>query len=144
MAVTTHHASVVWDPSKEDLRAHTVQLAEQELASSCSAQWGGDPAKADPEELFVASLSACHMLWFIDFARRERLRVLSYEDDPEGTLDGTRFTDVVLRPRVAFAGEVGDEVLERLHHSAHEACFIANTVSCPVRVEAPAPQAGGA
>jgi organic hydroperoxide reductase OsmC/OhrA len=132
---TKHHARVVWRGEKRDLRAHEIQLADQTLAGSCAAAWGGDPEKADPEGLFVASLSACHMLWFLDFARRERVRVLSYEDDPEGTMDGRRFTQVVLRPRVEFEDEVSRDVLERLHHRAHEACFIANSVSCEVRVE---------
>jgi organic hydroperoxide reductase OsmC/OhrA len=75
------------------------------------------------------------MLWFLDFARRERLRVLSNEDDPEGTMDSERFVSVVLRPRVEFEGEVPPDVLEQLHHRAHEACFIANSVTCEVRVE---------
>jgi len=132
---TKHHARVVWRGGKDDLRAHEIKLAGQTLAGSCASVRGGDPEKADPEELFVASLSACHMLWFLDFVRRERLRVLSYEDEPEGVMDGRRFTEVVLRPRVEFEDEVSEEVLARLHHRAHEACFIANSVSCQVRVE---------
>jgi organic hydroperoxide reductase OsmC/OhrA len=95
-------------------------------------------ASADPEELFVA-LSACHMLWFLDFARRERLRVLSYEDHPEGMMDGVRFLEVALRPRVTFATGVSREILDRLHHRVHEACFIANSVTCEVRIDLPAP-----
>lgn len=132
---TKHRAKVVWRGGKEDLRAHEIALADQTLVGSCSELWGGDPAKADPEELFVASLSACHMLWFLDFARRARLRVVSYEDEPEGTLDGSRFSDVVLRPRVAFDCPVSGEMIASLHAKAHEACFIANSVSCDVRVE---------
>lgn len=96
---------------------------------------GGDSEKADPEELFVAALSACHMLWFLDFARRERLRVISYEDHPEGTMDDVRFLEVALRPRVTFETVVSIEILDRLHHRAHEACFIANSVTCEVRVD---------
>jgi organic hydroperoxide reductase OsmC/OhrA len=133
--VTTHAARVVWEGGKEDLRAHTVHVAEQSIAASSAAELGGNPAKADPEELFVASLSACHMLWFLDFSRRERLRVRAYEDEAEGTMDGTRFTGVVLRPRAEFESEVERDTLEGLHHRAHEACFIANSVSCPVEVE---------
>lgn len=132
--MTRHHAKIVWRGDRDDLRAHEIELAGQTLAGSCSAHWGGDPGKADPEELFVASLSACHMLWFLDFARRARHRVVSYEDEPEGTLDGSRFTEVVLRPRVVFEDDVSDDALERLHHQAHEACFIANSVSCKVTV----------
>jgi organic hydroperoxide reductase OsmC/OhrA len=132
---TKHHATVVWDGDKSDLRAHTIQLAGQTLAGSCAPAFGGDSERADPEELFVASLSACHMLWFLDFARRERLRVLSYEDHPEGIMDGVRFLEVALRPQVTFATGVSREVLDRLHQRAHEACFIANSVTCEVRVD---------
>jgi organic hydroperoxide reductase OsmC/OhrA len=132
---TKHHATVLWDGDKSDLRAHTIQLAGQTLAGSCMPAVGGDSEKADPEELFVAALSACHMLWFLDFARRERLRVISYEDHPEGTMDGARFLEVALHPRVTFATGVSAEILDRLHQRAHEACFIANSVTCEVRVE---------
>jgi organic hydroperoxide reductase OsmC/OhrA len=140
---TKHHATVIWDADKSDLRAHTIQLAGQALAGSSMSAFGGDSKRADPEELFVAALSACHMLWFLDFARRERLRVLSYEDRPEGTMDGVRFLAVVLCPRIMFATDVSPEVLDRLHHQAHEACFIANSVTCEVRVDvsSPAPKA---
>lgn len=130
-----HHARVVWDGDRHDLRAHTIKLAGQTLAGSSMPGFGGDPERADPEELFVASLSACHMLWFLDFARRERLRVLSYEDHPEGAMDGVRFVEVVLRPRVRFASDVAQEAFGRLHERAHEACFIANSVACEVRID---------
>ena len=90
--MTTHAAQVSWEGGKDDLRAHTVRAGGQTIGGSCSPEWGGDEAKADPEALFVAALSACHMLWFLDLARRERLRVTSYEDNAEGEMDGTRFT----------------------------------------------------
>lgn len=62
---TKHHATVIWDADKGDLRAHTIRLAGQTLAGSSMPAFGGNSEKADPEELFVASLSACHMLWFL-------------------------------------------------------------------------------
>ncbi len=135
MKTSLHHAKVSWDADPDDARAHTVELAGQRIAASSAPEFGGDGSKADPEELFVASLSTCHMLWFLALARGEGVRVTSYEDEAEGTLDGERFTRVVLRPRVAFEGEVGGTQLESLHHRAHERCFIANTVNCPVEVE---------
>ena len=134
--MTTHQARVVWRGGKEDLRAHTVEVASQTFAGSSQPELGGDPAKADPEELFVASLSACHMLWFLDFARRERLRVRAYDDAAEGEMDGERFTRVTLRPHVEVEPEPADGLLGDLHRRAHEACFIANSVRCPVEVEA--------
>ena len=133
--VTVHRAEIAWKGGKGDLRAHTVRAGGQRIEGSCSPEWGGDDSKADPEALFVAALSGCHMLWFLDLARRERLRVTSYEDHAEGTMDGTRFTHVALRPLVEFERPVDPETLRRLHDGAHERCFIANSVNCPVVVE---------
>jgi organic hydroperoxide reductase OsmC/OhrA len=130
-----HDASIRWTGGKDDLRAHEIGLAGQTLSGSSAAALGGDPEKADPEEMFVAALSACHMLWFLDFACRERLRVISYEDRPYGEMDGRRFTEIVLRPRVAFEAQVPQGIVERLHDQAHEACFIANSVTCEVKLE---------
>jgi organic hydroperoxide reductase OsmC/OhrA len=132
---SVHRARVGWDADKGDVRAHTIELAGQRLAASSAPVFGGDPDKADPEEMFVASLSSCHMLWFISLARVERLRVTAYEDEAEGTMDATRFTGVVLRPRVSFEDDPGAERVMGLHHRAHERCFIANSVSCTVTVE---------
>jgi len=101
-----------------------------------------DAAGVDPEEAFVASLSSCHMLFFLDFARRSGVVLTSYEDEAEGLMekgsDGkVRITQVVLRPRIVWGGEAPDAAaLEALHHKAHEACFIANSVTTEVVVEA--------
>lgn len=132
---SVHRARVSWDADMDDVRAHTVELADQRLAASSAVEFGGNPEKANPEEMFVASLSSCHMLWFLALARVEKLAVASYEDDAEGDMDGARFTRVVLRPRVAFDRQVDAEQVNSLHHRAHERCFIANSVSCPVEVE---------
>ena len=100
-----------------------------------------DAAGVDPEEAFVASLSSCHMLFFLDFARRAGLVVEGYEDVAEGVMakrdDGRMaMTLVTLRPRVTWGGEAPDAgALAALHHKAHEACFIANSVTCEVRIE---------
>jgi organic hydroperoxide reductase OsmC/OhrA len=96
----------------------------------------------DPEEAFVASLASCHMLFFLDFARRAGFRVDSYEDNAEGVLakDGEgrmAMTVVTLRPRIAFSGDKQPTPadLDQLHHKSHDACFIANSVKTEVRVE---------
>jgi organic hydroperoxide reductase OsmC/OhrA len=100
-----------------------------------------DAAGVDPEEAFVASLSSCHMLFFLDFARRSGVVLTSYEDEAEGLMekgaDGkVRITRVVLRPRIVWDGEAPDAAaLDALHHKAHEACFIANSVTAEVVVE---------
>jgi organic hydroperoxide reductase OsmC/OhrA len=94
----------------------------------------------DPEQAFVASLSACHMLWFLDIAARAGFVAESYRDEAEGTLaegaDGRQqMTRVVLRPRIVWAGSAPTAAeLADLHHKAHEECFIANSVKSEVVV----------
>ena len=135
-APTRHHARIVWEGTKDDLRAHRVELASQTLLASSMPERGGDAERADPEEMFVASLSSCHMLWFLHGARERRLRVVSYEDEAVGELDGERITRVELRPRVVFEAEPGVDVLAALHHEAHDRCFLAASVNFPVEVVA--------
>jgi organic hydroperoxide reductase OsmC/OhrA len=101
-----------------------------------------DPAGVDPEEALLASLSSCHMLFFLDFARRRGFAVDLYEDEPEGAVgagaDGrVSMTRVTLRPRVVFSGEKRPTaaMVEELHQAAHHACYVANTVRSVVEVE---------
>jgi organic hydroperoxide reductase OsmC/OhrA len=101
-----------------------------------------DAAAVDPEEAFVASLSSCHMLWFLDIAARAGWVVDSYRDEATGTLarnaEGQQaMTRVVLRPAVQFAPGKGPtaEELQALHHRAHASCFIANSVKTEVLCE---------
>jgi organic hydroperoxide reductase OsmC/OhrA len=101
-----------------------------------------DPTAVDPEEAFVASLASCHMLWFLGLAARQGFRVDSYRDAAVGTMgrdERSRIVmrEVLLRPRVDFSGETvpSREQVEQLHHDAHEACFLANSVRCEVRCE---------
>jgi organic hydroperoxide reductase OsmC/OhrA len=100
-----------------------------------------DPAGVDPEEAFVASLSSCHMLVFLDLARREGWVVDGYVDKAQGVLekrgDGKMaMTRVTLRPKIAWEGTWPSKAaIADLHHRAHEACFIANSVTTEVVVE---------
>ena len=101
-----------------------------------------DPSAVDPEEMFVASLSSCHMLWFLSLAAKKRWRVDRYEDQAEGVMeknaDGkVAITRVTLRPAVEFSGDKipGREEIAQLHHEAHEECFIASSVKSDVRCE---------
>jgi organic hydroperoxide reductase OsmC/OhrA len=101
-----------------------------------------DASAVDPEEMFIASLSSCHMLWFLSLAAKQRLVVDRYVDAATGLMEKNRegrmaMTVVTLRPQVTFSGErepTRDE-LERLHHAAHDACFIASSVRTEVRCE---------
>lgn len=137
MAASIHRAGVSWDGGDGgDVRAHDVLLGTQTLPSSSALEFGGDDTRSNPEALLVAALASCHMLWFLDLARRKGLEVASYEDDADGVLDGKRFTGATLRPRVRWAGEPPEpEAVEALHRRAHERCFIANSVDFPVAVE---------
>jgi organic hydroperoxide reductase OsmC/OhrA len=101
-----------------------------------------DAAAVDPEETFVASLSSCHMLWFLSIAARRKFVVDSYKDvavgvmakNSEGKLAMTVGT---LRPHVQFSGEQlpSRSELEQMHHQAHEECYIANSVKTELRCE---------
>jgi organic hydroperoxide reductase OsmC/OhrA len=101
-----------------------------------------DAAAVDPEETFVASLSSCHMLWFLSIAAQAGFRVDRYTDDAEGIMERNAqgkvaITRVTLRPAVKFSGEKlpTRAELDALHHKAHEECFIANSVRSEICCE---------
>ena len=102
----------------------------------------------DPEEAFVASLSSCHMLWFLSIAAQRKFCVDSYVDEAQGIMARNAagkmaMTQVTLRPQVAFGGErlPTDEEIAAMHHEAHDECFIANSVTTEVRCEPVRPRA---
>lgn len=100
-----------------------------------------EPKAIDPEEAFVSSLSSCHMLWFLSIALKHKYVVDSYHDHATGVMAknaGGKFamTRVTLRPKVVFAGkQPSSEELNRMHHEAHEECFIASSVLTEVTCE---------
>ncbi len=101
-----------------------------------------DPAAIDPEETFVAALSSCHMLWFLDLTARAGFVVDRYDDHATGVMDKDAqgrlaMTVVTLHPDVAFGGITPPThaELDALHHASHEACYIANSVKTDVRCE---------
>lgn len=103
-----------------------------------------DESAVDPEEAFIASLSSCHMLTFLDLARHAGLVVDAYDDIAEGEMERLSagrwwVAKVTLRPRAVFSGDrqPAPEEIDTLHHKAHEACFIANSVKTEVVVEPP-------
>ena len=100
-----------------------------------------DASAVDPEEALVASLSSCHMLWFLSLAAAAGFVVDEYEDNAAGVMGKNdagklAMTVVTLRPKVTFAGRQPSHAeLESLHHAAHEDCFIASSVKTEVRCE---------
>ncbi|WP_026405005.1 OsmC family protein [Actinomadura rifamycini] len=122
-------------------RAHEIRAAgKPPIAGSSDPAFRGDPARWNPEELLVASLSECHMLWFLHLCATAGIVVTAYTDDPLGTMvetagGGGRFEEVVLRPRVTLDDPARADEAAGLHARAHELCFIANSVNFPVRHE---------
>ncbi|WP_131738077.1 OsmC family protein [Actinomadura roseirufa] len=122
-------------------REHEVESGDKPvIGGSSDPAFRGDPDRWNPEELLVASLSQCHMLWYLHLCSVEGVVVTAYRDTPHGTMietedGGGRFEEVVLRPEVLLAdpGQAGRAA--KLHDRAHELCFIANSVTFPVRHE---------
>lgn len=153
--MTTHRATVSWKLAEDDeafvgrrySRLHTLAFegGPEVLgspATSVVAAPFSSPEGVDPEQAFVAALSACHMLWFLDYAARAGFVVAAYDDEAEGTLGRLAsgklaVVRVVLRPHVVFAGEnrPAPEDIHRLHEASHADCFIANSVTTEVVVE---------
>jgi organic hydroperoxide reductase OsmC/OhrA len=110
------------------------------LPGSADKVFRGDPTRHNPEDLLVASLSACHMLSYLAEAARSGLRVVAYADDASGTMQlqegRMRFTEVSLRPQVVIAKGGDPAEAMRLHEKAHDICFIANSVNFPVSCDA--------
>jgi organic hydroperoxide reductase OsmC/OhrA len=109
------------------------------LVGSADRAFRGDPARWNPELLLLAALSECHLLSYLSFCARAGVVVTAYEDRASGTMQqegmGGRFTEVVLRPSVTVAEASMIDEAVTLHDPAHEACFIASSVSFPVRHE---------
>ncbi len=110
------------------------------VAASASPNYLGTAALVDPEEAFVAALSSCHMLSFLAIAAKKRFVVESYTDRAVGWLEHNAegrmaVTRVRLEPMITWGERVPDDaVLDRIHHLAHEDCFIANSVTTEVTV----------
>jgi len=118
-------------------RAHEVAVeGKPVLPGSSDPAFRGDRDRYNPEELLVASLSQCHMLWFLHLATEAGIVVTNYRDRATGTMvedGGGRFTEVTLRPDVTVHS--GQDKLAELHDRAHHLCFIANSVNFPVRIQ---------
>ncbi|MEP7163741.1 MAG: OsmC family protein [Ferruginibacter sp.] len=118
-------------------RSHQVKVAgKQVIESSSDPAFMGDASKYNPEELLVASLSSCHMLWFLHLCADNGIVVIDYNDEAMGTmvetLSGGHFTEVVLHPVVTITDKSKMEKANELHHEANKKCFIANSCNFPV------------
>lgn len=151
--MSTYSATIAWQRGQQTFSDHRYSRRHVwrfdggiEVPGSSSPQVVplpmSDASAVDPEEAFVASLSSCHLLWFLDIAARAGWVVDDYLDDASGVLARNSagqqaMTLVTLRPRVRFAGDRLPDAAEvrRLHDAAHHACFIANSVKSELRCE---------
>jgi organic hydroperoxide reductase OsmC/OhrA len=122
-------------------RDHVIHVAgKPDVPGSSDPAFFGDAARYNPEELFVAALSACHMLWYLHLCADAGISVLAYADDPEGVMavaaNGSgRFERVVRKPRVRIRAGADARLARSLHEKAHAMCFIANSVNCELGCE---------
>lgn len=149
--MSTHSSSLAWtrrvhpDDPRTYSRNHTIIVGrEQAVAASAAADYKGDPSAADPEQLFVAAVSSCHMLFFLALAEAQGWRVERYEDLATAYLErdeGRHFAvkRIVLAPVAIFSASAAPsgEKVALLHEQAHRHCFIARSVRCEVEIQLP-------
>jgi organic hydroperoxide reductase OsmC/OhrA len=122
-------------------RAHTALAppAEQEIRLT-TGESKGDPAVLNPEQLVVMAASSCQMLWFLHLAAKARIDVVAYDDEATALMpesdEPVRLTEITLRPRIAIAGRASEERVHKLVATAHEHCYIANSLNSEMKIEA--------
>jgi organic hydroperoxide reductase OsmC/OhrA len=123
-------------------RAVTIEVdGKPDLLASSDKPFRGDPARWNPEDLLLASLSECHLLSYLHACVQAGVAVVGYRDDASGVMvedgrGGGAFREVVLRPHVVVTDESMVDAATAAHAQAHEWCFIANSVNFPVTYEA--------
>ena len=119
-------------------RSHTIAIGgKQDIAGSSDSAFRGDKTMHNPEELLLASLSACHLLWYLHLCSEAGVIVTDYTDNATGTMTetangGGHFTEVTLHPAVTVKAQSMIDQAYELHKKANELCFIANSVNFPV------------
>lgn len=122
-------------------RSYIISIANKpDILGSSDSAFLGDKTKHNPEDLLLASLSSCHMLWYLHLCSQNEIIVMDYKDTPVGKMtenaDGSgRFTEVVLNPVVVITDESQVEKANALHNEAHKLCFIANSCNFPIKHE---------
>lgn len=146
--MSEHKATIAWKRKSKDFtfdsynRDHEWRFNDTvEVPASSAPQFQGTPERVDPEQTFVAAVSACHMLTFLSLAAKQRFVVDEYTDEPTGYLEKNEenklaMVRVELRPKVHFGpdGSPSGEQLAKLHDQAHRYCFIANSVKTQITI----------
>lgn len=146
--MSEHRAAIAWRRTSADFtyqtynRAHDWRFTAVSVPASATKEYRGEAERVNPEEALVAALSSCHMLTFLAVAAKHKLSLDSYEDEAVGVLEKNAegrlaVTRVTLKPRIVWSPgvTVAPELLAKLHHDAHENCFVANSVKTQVSVE---------
>jgi organic hydroperoxide reductase OsmC/OhrA len=151
MAMSHHYqAQVIWDGNAGDGTASYAGYGRQyrvlvsgkpELSGSADPLFHGLADRHNPEDLFLASIAACHMLTYLALCSRSGVQVVAYQDEASGRMvleagGGGRFEEVVLHPLVTIAPGHDAALAQNLHSRAHQLCFIANSCSVPIGHEA--------
>ena len=119
-------------------RSHSVMVeGKREINLSSGPAFRGDKVKHNPEELLIASLSSCHMLWYLHLCAEAGVTVVDYSDNATGIMEessnrGGRFSEVALNPVVTVTEHSMIDKANQLHKKANELCFIANSVNFKV------------
>ena len=127
---------------KEYDREYTFQAKDKAIIhGSSDPAFLGNPALYNPEELLLASIASCHMLWYLHLCASNKITVLDYQDQPTGEMienkDGSgNFTEVTLYPKIKLADNTMLEKAENLHKEANKFCFIANSCNFPIHHQA--------
>lgn len=146
--MSEHRATIVWRRTSDDFKYDTYNRDHLwridggiEILASAAPEYRGTIERVDPERALIASISSCHMLSLLAIAARKRLVIDAYEDEASGVMTknakGKLFVShCTLRPKITWGAEApsADEVA-KLHHLAHEECFIANSVLTEITVE---------
>ncbi len=120
-------------------RSHSVLIDnKQEILCSSDPSFRGDKTKHNPEELFLASIASCHMLWYLHLCSEAGIVVVDYSDHATGIMQetadgGGHFTEVILHPVVTITDSNKIEQANALHHNANKLCFIANSCNFPIQ-----------
>lgn len=145
----SYRANIVWTGNlghgtsgyREYSRDHRVEVeGKPDLNGSADPQFRGDPEKHNPEDLFLASISACHMLWYLHLCSVNDIIVTDYRDEAMGKMeeqpDGSgKFVNVTLYPKVKIQTAENRERAVELHNDAGKKCFIANSCAFPIEYQ---------
>lgn len=120
-------------------RDYTITAnGKPDILGSSDSAFLGDKAKHNPEDLLLASISSCHMLWYLHLCAKNEIVVIDYQDEASGTLEeqadgGGKFKEVTLHPKVIIADKAHIPLAQNLHAEANKMCFIANSLNFKIQ-----------